>query len=300
MTTGITFLLSSAFMFALLYYYPAWLQPLDGEQAFGWRMLLTLPGISLYLLISGEWRLVAGLLAEVKKRPWLWIGLPLSALLVGIQLWLFVWAPVNGRGLPVSLGYFMMPLVMVILGRFVYGEQLSRLQILAVIAALVGVSNQVWQTGAVSWETFVVAIGYPLYFLLRRWQGNDHLGGIWLDMLLVLPMAGWFAFSPEAWAAFEVNTNLWWLVVGFGLVSALALVFYLLSAKLLTFTLFGLLSYLEPVLLVFVSLLLGESIADEEWLTYIAIWSAVGLLVIEGIQKVYRNRRYGDIKAGSA
>ena len=297
MANGVALLLSSAFMFALLYYYPSWLLPLNGEQAFGWRMLLTLPGITLYLLISGEWRLVTGLLREVRRRPLLWLGLPLSAFLVGVQLWLFVWAPMNGRGLPVSLGYFMMPLVMVLLGRVFYGERLSRFQMLAVLAALVGVINQVVQTGGVSWETFVVAIGYPIYFLLRRWQGNDHLGGIWCDMFLVLPMAAWFAFEPAGIAAFSVNTSLWWLVTGFGAISALALVFYLLSAKMLTFTLFGLLSYLEPVLLVFVSLLLGESIAEHEWLTYVAIWTAVGLLVIEGVQKVWRMKRYPDIPA---
>ncbi len=294
---GVVLLLSSSFMFALLYYYPAWLTPLDGEQIFGWRMLFTLPGVSLYLWLSGEWRLVVSLFQELKKRPLLWIGLPLSAFLVGVQLWLFMWAPVNGSGLPVSLGYFMMPLVMVILGRFVYGEQLSRWQLLAVIAALVGVVNQVWQTGAVSWETFVVAIGYPLYFMLRRWQGNDHLGGIWCDMFLLLPMAAWFALGTGESGAFSQNGSLWWLVIGLGLISALALIFYLLSAKLLTFSLFGLLSYLEPVLLVFVSLLLGESIAEHERLTYIAIWTAVGILVLEGMQRVWRMKRYPDIPA---
>lgn len=298
MTNGVVLLLSSSFMFALLYYYPAWLTPLDGEQIFGWRMLFTLPGVSLYLWLSGEWRLVVSLFQELKKRPSLWLGLPLSASLVGVQLWLFMWAPLNGNGLPVSLGYFMMPLVMVVLGRFVYGEQLSRWQLLAVLAALVGVANQVWQTGGVSWATFVVAIGYPLYFLLRRWQGNDHLGGIWCDMFLLLPMAAWFALGAGEIHAFSQNTSLWWLVIGLGLISALALIFYLLSAKLLTFSLFGLLSYLEPVLLVFVSLLLGESIAEHERLTYIAIWTAVGLLVIEGVQKAWRMKRYPDISAG--
>ena len=96
MTNGVVLLLSSSFMFALLYYYPAWLVPLDGEQIFGWRMLFTLPGVSLYLWLSGEWRLVVSLFQELKKRPLLWIGLPLSASLVGVQLWLFMWAPVNG------------------------------------------------------------------------------------------------------------------------------------------------------------------------------------------------------------
>jgi len=291
---GVILLLSSSVLFAVLYYYPAWLVPLDGEQIFGWRMLLTLPSVSLYLWLTGEWRLILSLVREIKHKPFLWLGLPLSAFLVGVQLWMFMWAPVNGRGLPVSLGYFMMPLVMVVLGRIVYGEQLSRLQVLAVIAAVFGVGYQVFYTGGVSWETFVVAIGYPLYFLLRRWQGNDHLGGVWCDMFLLLPMAIWFAFGSGDQSAFTENASLWWLVIGLGLISALALIFYLLSAKMLTFSLFGLLSYLEPVLLVFVSLLLGESIADHEWLTYIAIWIAVGLLVLEGIQKAWRFKLYSS------
>ena len=76
-----------------------------------------------------------------------------------------------------------------------------------------------------------------------------------------------------------------------GAFSALALVTYILASRLLTFTLFGLLGYVEPVLLVLVALLLGESIAPEEWLTYGAIWMAVGVLVFEGLRHLQRSRR---------
>ncbi|MNV76975.1 hypothetical protein D3C71_1703630 [compost metagenome] len=76
-----------------------------------------------------------------------------------------------------------------------------------------------------------------------------------------------------------------------GIISALALVCYILASRLLPFSLFGLLSYVEPVLLVIVALLLGETINANQWLTYIPIWLAVMLLVLEGARHLLRRRR---------
>lgn len=293
MTRGVALSVFSSVLFAFLYYYASLMQPLNGEVVFGWRMLLTMPCVGLFLLYSGDWRLVTALLAQAKRRPLLWLGLPLSATLVGLQLWIFVWAPINGRGLQVSLGYFMMPLMLVLIGRFVFQERPSRLQWAAVGFALLGVINLVWQAGGVSWETLLVAIGYPAYFVLRRFLGSDNLGGFWLDMLLIVPVAAWFVLSIEQpFAAFAERPVLWPLVLGLGVISALALVCYIVASRRLPLSLFGLLGYVEPVLLVVVSLILGESITASEWPTYIAIWFAVGLLVLEGVKRLLLMRRY--------
>ena len=293
MSKGLALSVFSSVLFAFLYYYASLMQPLSAEVVFGWRMLLTMPCVGLFLLYSGDWRLVKALLSELKSRPLLWVGLPLSAALVGVQLWIFMWAPINGRGLQVSLGYFMMPLMLVVIGRFLYQERPSRLQWAAVFFAAVGVANELWHAGGISWETLVVALGYPAYFVWRRWLGSDNLGGLWVDMLLIVPVAAWFVSSVDMpFAAFELRPVLWWLVLGLGMVSALALVCYILASRRLSFSLFGLLSYVEPILLVFVSLILGESIEAEEWPTYIAIWLAVGLLVLEGVKQLLAFRRY--------
>ncbi|WP_417615006.1 EamA family transporter RarD [Oceanisphaera sp.] len=298
MTKGVALSVFSCVLFAFLYYYASLMQPLSAEAVFGWRMLLTMPCAGLFLLYSGDWSLVKALLSELKSRPILWLGLPLSAALVGVQLWIFMWAPINGRGLQVSLGYFMMPLVLVVIGRFLYQEQPSRLQWTAVFFAVVGVGNELWQAGGVSWETLVVAFGYPAYFVWRRWLGSDNLGGLWVDMLLIVPVAAWFVVSvDQPLAAFEQRPVLWGLVLGLGMVSALAMVCYILASRRLPFSLFGLLGYVEPILLVLVSLILGETIKAEEWPTYIAIWLAVGLLVLEGVKQLLAFRRYPFSKA---
>ncbi|AEY01518.1 transporter DMT superfamily protein [Oceanimonas sp. GK1] len=293
MAKGVALSVFSSVLFALLYYYASLMTPMNGEVVFGWRMLLTMPCLGLFLLYSGDWRLVATLLSQLKRRPVLWLGLPLSSALVAVQLWIFMWAPINGRGLAVSLGYFMMPLVLVLVGRFLYHERPTRLQWLAVACAAVGVANELWHAGGLSWETLVVAIGYPLYFVWRRWLGNDNLGGLWCDMLLMLPAAAWLAFAAGSpMAVFAERPLLYPLVLGLGVISALALACYILASRRLPFSLFGLLGYVEPVLLVLVSLVLGETISAEEWPTYIAIWTAVALLVLEGVRKMLAFRRY--------
>jgi len=76
-----------------------------------------------------------------------------------------------------------------------------------------------------------------------------------------------------------------------GVISASALVSYIIASRLLAFSLFGLLSYVEPVLLLGVALLLGEGIKTGEWLTYIPIWLAVMVLVYEGFKHLVRQRR---------
>jgi chloramphenicol-sensitive protein RarD len=203
-----------------------------------------------------------------------------------------MWAPLNGRSLDVSVGYFLLPLTMVLTGRLVYGERLSRLQQIAVFFAALGVLNELYQAGGFSWATLIVIIGYPIYFVVRKYLTTDHLGGLWLDMALMLPVAWWFVqHGEQGFAVMDSHPKLYALIPMLGLISASALVSYILASRLLPFSLFGLLSYVEPVLLLAVALLLGEGIKGGQWLTYIPIWLAVMVLVYEGFKHLARQRR---------
>jgi chloramphenicol-sensitive protein RarD len=277
-------------LFAVMYYYTSLLKPLSGEEIFGWRMLLTLPCVTVFMLSSGDWQLTRALAARLRRNPALLGGMVLSASLMGLQLWLFLWAPLHGRSLEVSLGYFLLPLTMILTGRLVYGEQLSHLQKIAACCALVGVGNDLLRLGSFSWETLVVCLGYPVYFILRRKLKTDNLGGLWWDMLLILPVAVTFICKGNP-AVVEQFPRFYLLIPILGAISASALVAYILASRLLAFSVFGLLSYVEPVLLVGVALLLGESIGQDEWMTYLPIWLAVMVLMGEGGKHVLAQRR---------
>ncbi|WP_085640878.1 MULTISPECIES: EamA family transporter RarD [unclassified Pseudomonas] len=292
MAKGIALSVTASTLFAVMYFYTSLLSPLSGVEIYGWRMLLTVPCMTVFMLLSGEWRRVAELLRRLAGQPKLIGGLALSSALLGVQLWLFMWAPLNGYSLDVSLGYFLLPLAMVLTGRIAYGESLSYLQKVAVFFASLGVLNELYQVGGFSWATLVVVVGYPLYFVLRKRLKTDNLGGLWVDMTLMLPVAYWFVRGGEqGFGVFDQYPTLAWLIPLLGLISASALVVYIIASRLLPFSLFGLLSYVEPVLLLGVALLLGESIKSGEWLTYIPIWMAVMVLVFEGFKHLMRQRR---------
>lgn len=292
MSKGIVLSVLASSLFGVMYYFTSLLWPLSGAEIFGWRMLLTLPCMTLFMCFSGDWRLVPTIVTRLRQHPRLWIALLASSALVGLQLWLFLWAPLNGHSLDVSLGYFLLPLTMILTGRVVYGEHLSHLQKIAAALATFGVANEVYRVGGFSWTTLVVAIGYPLYFVLRKRIGTDNLGGLWMDMLLLMPAA--FLFVQTGEHGFDVASQreaLYTLIPLLGLISALALISYIMASRMLAFSLFGLLSYVEPVLLVCVALLLGESISAGQWLTYLPIWLAVMVLVFEGFKHMVRQRK---------
>ncbi len=278
----------ASLLFGAIYYLSPFLAPLDGEQIFGWRVLLTLPFTTALLLWWGEGAQVRLLAIRVCQRPVLALGLCLSAALLGVQLWLFMWAPLQGRALPVSLGYFLLPLALVLVGRLFYRERLGRAQLLASALAGAGVAHELLRVGGVSWETALVALGYPAYFMLRRFLRTEGLAGHWLDMLLLAPAALWFTLrAPTSWPLVADTPALPLLLPALGLVSAVALALYMAASRWLPMGLFGLLSYVEPVLLVLVALLLGESLAPGQWPTYAFVFAAVGVLVLEGVWRLW-------------
>ena len=111
---------------------------------------------------------------------------------------------------------------------------------------------------------------------------TNHLGGMWFDMVLSLPVGLWFIAAPLPDGAGTLQHPVLG-ILALGVLSAVALAFMITANQRLKLGLFGLLSYVEPALLVVVSLLLGERIAQSQWLTYGSIWAAIGLLACEGI-----------------
>ncbi len=281
---GVAYSLGASALFAVLYYYATLLQLMAGEQIFGWRILLTVPFAALFLVASRQCGQVADIVRRVAREPLLWVALPASAALLNVQLWLFMWAPVNGYALDVSLGYFLLPLTLVATSRLVFREPITRLQTIACALAAVGVVCELALARSVSWPAFVVCLAYPVYYMLRRRLRTDSQGGMLVDMALATPVGLYFIATIPGAAIADSGTFA--LVLGLGAISAAALGLMITASQRLSLALFGLLSYVEPILLVLVAILLGERIEGLQWLTYSAIWAAVALLAWEGVRSL--------------
>lgn len=289
MSRGVLASLLSSAIFAGLYYYATLLTPLTGEEIFGWRLLFTAPGVTILLLVTREWRQVRATFRRLVLTPGLALVYLANATMLGVQMWIFMWAPLHGRAMEVTLGYFLMPLVLVLIGRVFYGDRMSRWQVAASIMAAAGVLNEFLRIGSLSWATALVALGYPAYFVSRRQFRLDRHGDSWLEMHLLIPAAAWFVLAgPTTLAGTLEIPRLMALIPGLGLISAAAFTLYFYGMRTLNFSLFGLLGYAEPVLLVVVAFLLGERLGPREVLTYGLIWLSVGLLVAEGALRITR------------
>lgn len=279
---GVLYNVLASVLFAVMYAYSSLLTALGAEEIYGWRTLLTLPCLTLLLITTGHWAEVKSIFLRLCRERWFWAKRLLSSALLSVQLWLFMWAPVNGHALDVSLGYFLLPITTAWVGRLVFKERLTRLQLLACALAVAGVFNELVIAREVAWPAFVVCVGYPVYYYLRRVIGTNNLGGLWFDLSISLPISLFFITQGAALHSEHSGVNMALLIVGLGAISAGALALSALSAPKLNLSLYGLLTYVEPILLVCASLLLGETIKPAQWPTYLAIGAAILVLCAQG------------------
>lgn len=122
MLKGVILSVMASLTFGVLYFYTQLLGQLDSEQTFGWRIIATLPFLTLFMWWSGDLSHIKNIYQRILAKPSLLLLLITTSVLTSVQLWLFLWGPMHGRGLQVSLGYFLLPLVLVLAGSVLYGE----------------------------------------------------------------------------------------------------------------------------------------------------------------------------------
>lgn len=279
---GVAASVGASALFGVLFLVPPMLAPMSGTEVFGWRVLTSLPVALVVFALTRRLGDVRVVLRRLNGEPRLIAVIALDALLLGVQLWLFSWAPTAGHGLDTALGYLLLPLVMVLIGVVMHGERVSPLRGGAVAAAGVAVAAAFLLDGGLSWVTALVALGYPLYFQVRRYTGLDSSGVMLLELAVLVPVAVTIVGVEGSFTTLGAAPGLIPVLVLLGLVSGVATIMYLAASRLLSFSMFGLLSYLEPVLLVVAAVaLLNEGFAAVDWLVYGPILAALGLLGLE-------------------
>lgn len=283
MIKGIFFSVTASFGFGVVYYLSTVLQPIEGSQLFGVRTLVTLPFVLFAVVLLHKQQEFIDFLKRIQKQPHLLAIIVLDGLNMGSQMWLFLYAPVSGKAIEVSIGYLLLPLVMVLFGRIFFKERLTTIKALAVLFAFIGVMSKIILTGAFSWETVFVCLGYPIYFSLRKHFNMLHISAFALEMLSMLPASLYFAGQIDFTFAELHNPNIYWGLFLLGLVGGTAFIFYIMSSQLLPIYLLGLLGYLEPFMMLIVSFIIGERLDETSYILMICLFLSIGLLTLEGI-----------------
>ena len=291
MLKGVLFSLTASFLFGCLYYLAIHLRPLVGESVFGIRMVLTLPCLFLALLLFKKWNEFSLFLQRLKREPKLFLVIFITSVIVGGQMWLFLWAPNSGKAIEVSMGYLLMPIVMVAFGKIVYKEPLSRNKWLAIIFAFIGVVSNIILAGKLSLESVFVCTGYPIYFYLRRKFGLSHLHSFIFEIAFLIPVAIYFISKIDMQAVQQVNPHIYIFIALLGIISGAALISYTLASTILSFNLLGLLGYVEPCVMLLISFLIGEKLNPDAYILMSCLLIAILLLILDGIQAVRCSHR---------
>ncbi|MFQ5755110.1 MAG: EamA family transporter RarD [Acidiferrobacterales bacterium] len=217
-----------------------------------------------------------------------------TALLVSTNWLIFIWSIQNDRLLEASLGYYINPLVNVLLGTVFLRERLNRWQIVAVALAAAGVMNLVLGYGKFPWVALTLAFSFGFYGLLRKKAGMDAILGLTVEALLLVPAAllflGWLAFQGSgAFAHAGAKTDV--LLIFAGVITAVPLVCFLQAARRLQLTTVGLMQYLAPTLnLMLAVLAYHEPFTTVHTITFVCIWVA---LVIYSFDAFFARHRGG-------
>ena len=269
----------SSCLFSVMFLFALFMQPLSGTQVASWRIVIMLLSIMLLVSLTKQWQHVFDYIKTIKgAKEWLLFILPTPIL--GGQIWLFMWAPVNGFGLDVTLGYFLLPLVMIVVGRFFYKEAMSTLQGVAALLAAIGIGYDIFQFGTVSWVTLFVCLGYPPYYLMRRKLAVPPITGLLSDLTLLTPVVLIMLYSSGGISLAAQNSKLWYLLPLLGAFSAIAMSLTMVASRKLPISLFGALSYVEPMLLFVFSITILNQSLDEGGSLFMYGMITVALLIM--------------------
>ena len=287
MNRGVLASLLASALFATVFLISGSLKDIGHTEVYGWRIVLTLLIVApVYALVPARRSQMIALLGRVRARPGLLFYGAIASSLVGVQLWLFMYAPMNGFALATSLGYFLLPLVMVVVGRAVFAERLSRGQKVAVGLSVVGVGHQLLFAGGLAWPTLLICLGYPIYFAARRAARFESNAAFTLEILFLTPLAVYFILAGVRGPETAILP-----VLSIGVLGALAMFLYLGAASMLSLSLFGLLSYVEPVLLLVAAVAMGEQLFVRDAFTYAPIILALVILAVDGFRSTRSLRR---------
>ena len=285
MFKGVLVSLFASFLFGYMYYFSTLLKPLSGTDIFGYRMIFTFPFVVLSVFMFKQKNALIHRLKLIKKQPHLALPYLFCGLLMGFQMWLFLWAPNNSSSLSVSFGYLLLPIVMVAAGRLIFKERISTFKFIAVVIAALGVISNIVLKGGLSWEAIVICVGYTTYFSVRKALKNSDLASFCLEMLSLIPISIYFALQTDFAVVEQSNPNIWGLLVLLGLISGTALIAYVIASNMLPMNLLGLLGYVETIMMIFVSFFIGEQIDAESYPLFICLVLAMILVVIDGVYK---------------
>lgn len=287
MRKGVVLAASSYVAWGLFPAYFRLLRSVSPVEVLAHRMIWSLLFLSVVLAVRRQW----SWLRPLAGQPRLVATFAVSAGLLSGNWYLYIWAVNNGHVIDASLGYFINPLVSIVLGFVLLQERLRPAQWFAVLIASLGVVWLTWQGHHFPWIAIVLALTFGFYGLMRKVAALGPLEGLSLETLLLFPLAAaylaWTAFIGSD-AFIQADFALRLLLMAAGPITAIPLLLFAAGARRIRLSTLGLLQFIAPTL----QLLLGvwmfhEPFGGARMLGFVIIWAALVLYSAEGLLRTW-------------
>ena len=278
---GLSLALGAYIIWGLLPLYLQFLRHVPPFEFVGWRIIFTLPICLIGITVARQWSAVRAAISSAKTL----LIMLASALLIGINWLVYVYAVQTGHVLAASLGYYINPLVNVLLGTLFLKERLTRPQWLAVALAAIGVTLLLFGALDMLWISLSLALSFGTYGMVRKIAPVESLPGLTIESaILALPALGLIAYHAQlpAGSAFGVSGHTDALIAFSGVVTAVPLVMFAAAARRMDYSTLGFIQFMSPTLIFVMGLtVFHEPLRPVQLGSFVLIWAAIGLFVAD-------------------
>jgi len=257
----------------------------------GWRIIWTLPLCLAIIAMRGQFAEIRAALSDPRTA----LMLMASAVLIGINWFVYIWAITKGHVYAASLGYYLNPLLNVLLGTALLGERLSRPQWLAVAIAASAVALLAAGALTTLWISLALAFSFGLYGIVRKQLNVGALPGLTIESAILLIPAGGIAFAyaaSDAGTSFGTDWVMSLLIMFSGVVTAVPLLMFAIAARRMEYSTLGFVQYLAPTIVFLLGLtVFGEQLNLAQLGSFVLIWTAVVIFAGDMWLRARRARR---------
>ncbi len=228
-----------------------------------------------------------------------WLGLFLASLFISINWFTYIYAVNTNQIVEASLGYYVNPLVAVLLGVFVLREKMNVWQLVSFVLAGIGVIYMTLSVGKLPWISLVLALSFGFYGLSKKLIKVDSILGLLLETLFVLPFALLFLVylgvnDQHSFSTGSLKNDLF--LVGSGIATGLPLLWFGIGAQKIPLYMVGFLQYISPTISLILGVLMyGESFTKDHVITFACIWIAIAIFTMSNIRQVIKKRKVSRV-----
>jgi chloramphenicol-sensitive protein RarD len=295
---GIIYTMGAYILWGILPIYWKWIDEVPALEILAHRVIWSFIFVLLIVVVLKR-KILKNFFQVQMSQKKTWLGLFLASLFISINWFTYIYAVNTNHIVEASLGYYINPLIAVLLGVFVLREKVNKMQTISFIIAGIGVLYMTISVGKIPWISLILALSFGFYGLSKKLIKVDSILGLLLETLFILPFALLFLAyldlnNQHTFSTGSLTTDL--LLIGSGVATAIPLLWFGIGAQKIPLYLVGFLQYISPTISLILGVVMyGETFTTDHLVTFACIWIAIAMFSVANIRQVIKKRKVSKV-----